>query len=602
MSSTASRSGPAKTAGAKTKAKIAGAEPRANLDYSEFIETQGVKVPFVPSIITPKIEQAMRNNRYEGGECTALRAALRPGDRVLDLGAGVGLLSTLAGSIDGIERVTAIEANPDLIALIRETHRVNGVTGVDLRNGVVSAGAGAAVSFYLRRDFWASSVEPGSRPYDRVASLPNIAITDLIAEVKPTVIICDIEGAELDLFGSADLSGVRSMIIELHPKVYGEAGVARVVGTLAAHGLHISPASKAGSSVQQFERPSGSPASAPGSKMPKRDYRTWPIADPRVLVATCMKDEGPFILEWLAWHRAAGVTDFVVFTNDCSDGTDRLLDRLQDMGEVLHLPNPALATGDTHFQPIALSYVHQMKAFREADFFISMDVDEFINIRTGEGRLTDLFRAAGPFDVLSMSEVNHGSNRQEHYRRGWLTEMFPGHQTEKPGKFKSRRGVKSIVRLSQRVAEIRNHRPDFTPDAAPLWLDGSGRALASLAADRGENGIDARGTFDLVSLDHFPLRSLESFLVKMFRGDVVVAGKQVSRPYWRKRNGNEFTTSDLGRLMPAARAYHESRYASDPTLMGLHEACCAAHEARIAALADDPFYREQRSWILSESW
>ncbi len=108
------------------------------LDYDEIITSSGIKVPFVPAIITPKIERPMRNNRYEGGECAALRRILRPGDRVLELGAGVGLLSTVAGLIEGIGSVTTIEANPDLIPLIRETHRLNGVTGVDLRNGVAT--------------------------------------------------------------------------------------------------------------------------------------------------------------------------------------------------------------------------------------------------------------------------------------------------------------------------------------------------------------------------------------------------------------------------------------------------------------------------------
>ncbi len=105
------------------------------LDYSEIIESSGIKVPFVPAIITPKIERPMRNNRYEGGECAALRRILRPGDRALELGAGVGLLSTVAGLVEGVESVTTIEANPDLkqSELARATHldRSTVVTVID---------------------------------------------------------------------------------------------------------------------------------------------------------------------------------------------------------------------------------------------------------------------------------------------------------------------------------------------------------------------------------------------------------------------------------------------------------------------------------------
>ena len=305
------------------------------LDYDEVIETQGIRVPFVPAIITPKIERPMRNSRYEGGECATLRRVLRPGDRVLELGAGVGLISTVAAQVPGVERVVSVEANPDLLPLIAETHRLNGVTTVDLRNGVIAPEDGGTSAFYLRADFWASSMEPASRPYARVVEVARIGLSPLLAEVHPTVIVCDIEGGELGLFDAADLSGVRQIVLELHPKVYGEEGLARIAGVLAAKGLVLAKDNPPGSSVQLFERQN---AAAQGL-LHARAAHDWPIAAPRVLVATCMKDEGPFILEWLAWHRAVGVTDVVVFSNDCTDGTDRLLDRLHAMGELVHLPN-----------------------------------------------------------------------------------------------------------------------------------------------------------------------------------------------------------------------------------------------------------------------
>ncbi len=51
-----------------------------------------------------------------------------------------------------------------------------------------------------------------------------------------------------------------------------------------------------------------------------------------VTAVSMMKDEGPFVLEWIAHHLAVGFTDLVVYTNDCSDGTDDMLIRLEEMG------------------------------------------------------------------------------------------------------------------------------------------------------------------------------------------------------------------------------------------------------------------------------
>jgi FkbM family methyltransferase len=574
----------------------------SDLFFESVIVTQGIKVPFVTDIVTPKIEKAMRNNRYEGGESQMLRSLLQPGDRVLELGAGVGLCSAIAAGIEGVERVVTVEANPALIPMILETHRLNGVTGVEVQNAVASAGTNELLDFYIRRDFWASSMEPDSRAYEEIKQVPSADFNLLMTEIKPTVVLCDIEGGEFDIFTNPDLdlTGVRLLIIEFHEKVYGAEGMARLTGTLAARGLRPTDENQPGSSVQIF-----APIIVEDTlKIQPKIGRTWPIVDPRVLIVTCMKDEGPFILEWLAWHRSIGVTDFVIFTNHCSDGTAELLDRLEDLGEITHLPNPALANDAENYQPQALRWAHYLRVFREADFMISMDVDEFVNIRPGNGHLSDLFAATGPFDALSMCEINHGANGLVEFKPDWVKDQFPLHDSPSPGRKRARRGVKTITRLSDRVEAVRNHRPDFKTESAPvLWLDGSGRYLAELQADNTENGIDSRGTYELVSLEHYALRSLHSFFMKMVRGDVVVTNKPASQRYWRERNRNSHISSTYNPAADrAARALYALRYESDALLMKLHLAACEFHEQKCEEIIMLPEIIKRRDWIMDQAW
>lgn len=564
------------------------------LAYDEVIDCDGIAVPFVHGLITPRIEGPLRSGRYERGERRQLEALLGPDDRVLDLGAGLGLVAVAAARRLDNGAVLSVEAQPDLLPVIRETWALNAVVGAEIRHGVVAAEDGPPANFFVRDDFWASSFEADSRPYRQVVEVPRVALADLIAEFRPTVISCDIEGAERGLFDNVDLSGVRAMVLETHPKVYGEAARDELIADLAESGLIARPQDRP-STVHVLER-GAKPASAPALKT----GTDWPPASPRVLLATCMKDEGPFILEWLAWHKAVGITDFVVFTNDCTDGTDRLLDRLDELGEVVHLPNPATSTGSSFFQPAALEFVQAMPLFRRADFFLSMDVDEFLDIHVGNGSIGALLSSVEPFDVLSVCELNHGANGHHDYRRGWVTELFPAHATPNPGKWRARAGVKSLTRISDRIMRIRNHRPDLAVEMSEaVWLDGSGRRMDDLANDLSQNGIDSRGRRELVSLQHFPLRSLDSFLVKMARGDVVIAGKQASHTYWRRRNRNEFRSHDLSRGIAVARREH-ARYEADPELMALHEACCAAHEAKIVELRADPVFAERRAQLLAQ--
>jgi hypothetical protein len=52
-----------------------------------------------------------------------------------------------------------------------------------------------------------------------------------------------------------------------------------------------------------------------------------------------MRNECLFALEWVAYHRAIGFDDMFVCTNDCDDGTDEMMDRLQALGLVHHIGN-----------------------------------------------------------------------------------------------------------------------------------------------------------------------------------------------------------------------------------------------------------------------
>ena len=74
-----------------------------------------------------------------------------------------------------------------------------------------------------------------------------------------------------------------------------------------------------------------------------------PLAVPprseKIVVVTSMKNEGCFILEWVAYHLSIGVTHFLVYTNDCDDPTNEVLDRLEALEIVTRRDNPCLPGG-----------------------------------------------------------------------------------------------------------------------------------------------------------------------------------------------------------------------------------------------------------------
>ena len=93
----------------------------------------------------------------------------------------------------------------------------------------------------------------------------------------------------------------------------------------------------------------------------------------RALAILCVRNEAAFLLEWLAHHRACGFTDFLVFSNDCQDGTDLMLDRLAEMGYLTHCRNtPPYDKAGIQFT--ALKAAASMPIVKEADWILPLDV------------------------------------------------------------------------------------------------------------------------------------------------------------------------------------------------------------------------------------
>ena len=212
-------------------------------DGPRLIRSQGMLFPLDRSVLTQKQIRLLRRGRYEEKEFAAVTALVRPRDTVLELGAGMGFMSTVAALKNRAARVVAYEANPRMIPYIREVHRLNGVE-VDLRHAVLGP-AGGEATFYIREEFPDSSLErdpPGK--VSAVIAEERVAVHDIaatMAGIAPTVLICDIEGAEARLIPQADLSSLRCAVVELHPQWIGQDGVRAVFEAMTAAGLTYFP-------------------------------------------------------------------------------------------------------------------------------------------------------------------------------------------------------------------------------------------------------------------------------------------------------------------------------------------------------------------------
>lgn len=204
------------------------------------LNCRGVELPFDRGIISDRIMSAIREGWYEGPEAASLPFVLQSGERVLELGTGLGLISTLCAMSPLVEGVVTVEANPELIAYIREVHRLNHVAHrIEVMNAVaMPAPSASETSFYLRRDVWASSLAEQPWGYERIVKVPTLDLNELIRKLRPTMMIVDIEGGEEHLFDAIELGTVVKILIELHQDVIGRRGMKWVFDQLSRRSFH----------------------------------------------------------------------------------------------------------------------------------------------------------------------------------------------------------------------------------------------------------------------------------------------------------------------------------------------------------------------------
>ena len=313
----------------------------------------------------------------------------------------------------------------------------------------------------------------------------------------------------------------------------------------------------------------------------------------RTAIVTTMKNEGPFILEWLAWHRAIGVDDFLVYTNDCTDGTDTMLDLLQARGIVQHRANPWIPGGALKPQHAALQAAEAEPVMQTCGWGICMDVDEFITIKIGDGTLGTLYAAMGEANMISLTWRLFGNADVAEYRDQFITGQFTDCAPEVIRKPHQAWGFKTLFRNIDIYKKLGVHRPKgLKPDLwdRVKWLNGSGQPMPREVFRNGWRSTLETYGYDWVQLNHYAVRSAESFLVKRDRGRVNHVDRDQGLNYWFRMNHNADRDTSALRMIPKARAEFE-RLMRDPEIAAAHAHSVACHRDKIAALMQTDTYR-----------
>ncbi len=245
--------------------------------------------------------------------------------------------------------------------------------------------------------------------------------------------------------------------------------------------------------------------------------RAIPPTCTAAVVAT-VKNEGAYLVEWVAHQRAVGFEHVFLYTNDNTDDSGPLLTALSRTDFVTVIYNQV----SRHIPPQGKAYEHSLHLLRDLrryEWVAYLDADEFL-VPAGryDFHLLPLLTAlqqrdpAGDVAALAVNWQFFGSNGQVRRTEGLLLERF---QHSQPSPL-----VKCMVRLSRVTAMRQVHVPE------PLDALTVNSAFEPV---RAQDGLVPPPAQPGIQLNHYYGRSFEEFCLKQARGRGNVLGGLVGK-------------------------------------------------------------------------
>ncbi|MGI3165937.1 glycosyltransferase family 2 protein [Pseudooceanicola sp. 200-1SW] len=305
------------------------------------------------------------------------------------------------------------------------------------------------------------------------------------------------------------------------------------------------------------------------------------MSAPRPALVACMRNEGIFVLEWLAHHAALGFAEIIVVSNDCTDGSDALLDRLAARGLVHHIRQevpPGVAPQDAGMD-LVLAHARA----RELTHLLHIDSDEFLYLP--EGDLAALLARTRAADVVPIPWRMFGDSGVTRWTPGDLVTLrnTRAEPAPEPGRTK----FKCLFRVAS-FARATDHNPLEPLVDAPLVLTPEGVELSNRSLHQAKSARfrphELAAGARAAQLYHYAVRAEDCFLLKNDRGDgqgkAEAGGKYLLGSRWHgEANRNEVEAPALAARAPALRA-QIAAWRADPETARLEAACGQWFEAR----------------------
>ena len=310
------------------------------------------------------------------------------------------------------------------------------------------------------------------------------------------------------------------------------------------------------------------------------------------LVLTAMRNEGPFILEWVAWQKMLGFEHILVMFNDCTDHSPQLLRLLERNGVLAskrHEPREGLSP-----QSEAYHIARRHPLIKQAKWLLTCDVDEFLVIHVGDRSISALLNNGDvPYAALAINWRLFGGSGLQTWQDALVHRRFT--QSSEVGYFRNA-VIKSIVRDPRLYNRLNSHCASGWSGTGTWGQDGNYYALTdgskfeAFHPNKSPKNAspDGRMLHHVAEVNHYAVRTLEEFNHKKGRPAASDFADRYTDTFKKRLDRND--QENLSAISYGARFDLEyERLRQIPGVMRLHHLCCADYVAEMCAgRGEDP--------------
>lgn len=201
-------------------------------------EVEGVKLDIAGLSLSMK--QTILEGRYESSELAICGRLITRGERILEIGAGLGCVGLFCLKNLNAQHVISLEANPETAERLRRNYQINGFEAACIVAAL--AAEDGTVQLQTSSDFWLDSIHAcGTAEFCKTIETRALTFSSILREVGSdfTTILLDVEGAEQYVAWQCIPPGINKVVIEIHPSTLGTPCAFDVLHHLMLQGFEV---------------------------------------------------------------------------------------------------------------------------------------------------------------------------------------------------------------------------------------------------------------------------------------------------------------------------------------------------------------------------